>query len=115
MPLLLRNTHFPPTKGNMPEKQKGAQTINEKPENHLLRRDKERSPEKEKEAKTAAEFHVEEYDTLDNLVVMKGKEGDGLVGISAMSILILSPLPVDLGKVLVTLRICLTSKTAQTD
>lgn len=99
----------------MPEKQKTAQTIKEKPDNYLLRIDKERSPEREKEAKTAAKFHVEEYDTLDKTVVMKGKEGDRLVGIPAMSILTLSPLAVDLSKVLVTLRICLTSKTAQTD
>lgn len=92
--LLIKNTHFPPTRGNMPENQNDVQTINENPDNYLLRRDKKRSPEREKEkqARTAAEFQVEEYDTLDKPVVRRGKEGDGLVGIPAMSILISSPL-----------------------
>lgn len=63
----------------MPEKQKDARAINEKPDNYLLRRDREakrdKEREKEKEARAAAEFQVEEYDTLDKPVVMKGKEG----------------------------------------
>ncbi|RMC15450.1 hypothetical protein DUI87_07642 [Hirundo rustica rustica] len=83
----------------MPEKRKGAQAINEKLDNHLLRRDEEKSLEKEKkEARTAAKCQVEEYDTLDSPSVTKGKEGDGLVGIPAMSILIVPHLPVGLSK-----------------
>lgn len=84
--LLIKSSHFPPTRGNRPEKQKAAQIINEKPDNYLLRIDEVRSPEREnkKEGRTAAEYQVEEYDTLDKPVRMEGKEGDWLVGIPAM-------------------------------
>lgn len=75
----------------------------------------EMSPERkrEKEARTGHEFQVEEYGTLDKPVVIKGKELNGLVGILAASSFTLSPPATDMSKVLLTLRICLTSKPAQ--
>lgn len=70
--------------------------------------------EREKEARTGAEFQVEEYGTLDKPVVIKRKELNGLVGIPAVSSFILLPPATDTSKALLTLRICLTARQAQT-